>query len=147
MEEVFSHEFRSASITVFTFVGLSLVGFGLGFMFWLDFRRRFVSGRRVAGRVVLIGGTLLGAVFGYFATQPGYFKKLTADSLGITLEYYLFGSDVVLGWNDVDGVAIEQDRLLVTGKSGDGYQSVVVYRGEQALLERSITRLMPNGSP
>jgi len=147
MEEVFSYELRSSAITMFTFVGLTLVGFGLGLVFWLDFRRRFLGRGRIAGRVVMIGGTLLGAGFGYLATQPGYFKKLTADDLGMALDYYLFSEDVFLRWGDVDRVAIEQDRLLVTGRSGDRYQSVVVYRGDQASLVRSITRLMPDDSP
>lgn len=146
MGEVFSYELRSAFITTFTLVGIALVGFGLGFMFRLDFRRRFESGGRLAGRVVMIGGTLLGAVFGYLATQPGHFKRLTADNLGMTLDYHLPGGHVFLEWNDVDSVGIRQDRLLVIGRSGESHRSVVVYRGDQAPLIRSITRLRPTDS-
>ena len=147
MEELFSHQFRSVSIVVFTFGGLAFVGFCLGLMFWLDFRTRFSKGWRIAGLIVLFTGSLLGVFFGYQATQPEYFKKLTANNDGIRLEYYMFTEDVLLSWSDIESISIQQNRLIINRKQGDSYGSPVVYRGDQAQLMQSINLLMPSNDP
>ena len=145
MEEVFSREFQSSSMAAFTFLGLTVIGSGLGFAFWLDFRRRFENGGNVAGTIVLIAGTLLGVGFGYLTTQPGHFKNLTADKDGIGIDYGFLTSRVFLRWKDVENVEIQRDRLTITSMSGDSFQSPVVYRGEQSQLVQSIIAFMPDG--
>jgi hypothetical protein len=143
MEEFFSYQFQSTSIAVFTFIGLTLVGFGLGLMFWIDFRRRFIDRGQIAGLVVIIVGTLLGMYFGYLTTQPGYFKNLKANTDGIWLDYHWFAAPVFLGWNEIERIEIQRDRLLVISKSADSYKSPVVYRDNQTQLLQSVTSWMP----
>ena len=147
MEELLSYHFGSVSIMVFTFFGLTFVGFGLGFGFWLDFRRRSSKDWHIAGWIVLFAGLLIGAFFGYQATQPESFKKLTANHDGIRLEYYMFTEDVLLGWNDIESILIKNNRLIINKKQGGSHVSPVVYRGDQAQLMQSINILMPGNDP
>jgi hypothetical protein len=145
MEQIFSYQFQSISITLIIFSGLTFVGAGLGFMFWLDFRKRISKGGYVAGLIVLIAGALLGAFFGYEATQPRYFKMMTANYDGIRLEYYLFTNDVLLRWVDIKNIVVQQNRLMINTKQGDAYKSPVVYRGDQGRLLKSVTQFIPSG--
>jgi hypothetical protein len=141
MEDLLSYQFRSPFTVMFIFAGLALAGFGLGFMFWLDFRRRFAEKGRLAGWFVLCAGGLVGAFFGYQATQPQYFKELTARGDGVRLEYFLFADAVVARWSEIESVSIVRDRLVIDGKQGERYVSPVIHRGDQAKLIRSIESL------
>jgi hypothetical protein len=124
------------------FGGLTLAGLSLGFLFWLNFRARFSRGGHAAGLNALNAlnaGILLGALFGYQATQPGYFKALAGDHDGIRLEYYLPGNDILPRWGDIESVGIPKDRLTIIARQGAIYTSSVVYVGDQAGLLRSLT--------
>ena len=147
MEQAFLYQFQSAYITWLILGGLALVGFGLGFMFWLDFRKRFSRGGHIAGLIVLFAGSFLGAFFGYQATQPEYFKKLTANDDGIRLTYHLFAEDVFLRWSEVETISIQNDRLVIEAGRAENFRSPVVFRGNQAQLLSSVTRLVPDGDP
>lgn len=144
MEQIFSHQFQSASITLLIFGGLTFVGTGLGFMFWLYFRKHYSKWGHAAGLAVLAGGSLLGVVFGYQAAQPGYFLTLTANNDGIRLEYCIHTEDVFLGWSDIESISVQQNRLIIEGRQGASYESPVVHRGDQVRLLQSITELMPS---
>jgi hypothetical protein len=96
--QTFLYQFQSAYITCIIFGGITFVGFSLGFAFWLDFRRRLSKSWRIAGLIVLFAGSLIGFIFGYQATQPEYFKKLTANNDGIHLAYHLVTRDVLTDW-------------------------------------------------
>jgi len=139
----FVYEFGSPSLSLYLFLGLTLVGFGLGLAFWLDFRRRYRRGGRLAGSVVLIAGTLMGAGFGYLAGQPKYFKDLSVDAQGMSLEYGFPASRVWLPWHEIEEVEMRADRLVLTTRDGTRYRSPVVYRGEQEQLMHSIKMVLP----
>ena len=141
---MFSSIFHAESVTWFVFCGLTFVGFGLGLMFWIDFRRRYLRHGKVAGIIVWVVGSLLGVFFGYLATQPEYFKVLTADNDGIRLRYYLLANDVLLPWNEIKDISIKQNPLVVETTHDQSYRSSVVYRGAQSRLLESITQLMPS---
>lgn len=147
MEQTVSYQFQSLYITWVIFGGLAFVGFGLGFMFWLDFRTRFSTAGNIAGLVVLLAGSLLGTLFGYQATQPGYFKQLTANEGGVNLRYYLPAADVAVGWSEIERISILDDRLLIQTHQEVAYSSPVVYRGDQDQLLSALTLLMANDSP
>lgn len=143
MQEIFSYQFQSTSLAIFTFLAFIFIGSGFGFMFWLDFRKRFAVGGHAAGLFVLIVGTLVGLGFGYLSTQPGYIAHVTATREGLTLDYLLFAPRVSLAWDAVDKIDIQQHRLLILDKGGDRYISPVVYRGDQKMMLQSIRALMP----
>jgi len=147
MEQTFLYQFQSVYITWFIFGGVTFVGFGFGFAFWLDFRRRLSKSWQIAGLIVLFSGSLIGVFFGYQATQPEYFKKLTANNDGIRIAYHLFTSDVFLRWSDIRTISIHSNRLVIETKKAAGYRSPVVYRGDQEELLSSISRLMPSDHP
>jgi hypothetical protein len=140
MEQIFSYQFQSESIAWLIFGGLTFVGVGLGYMFRLDFRKRFSKRGNLAGLMVLVAGSLLGVVLGYRAAQPAYFKKLTASTDGIRLEYYPLTADVLLPWNDIESISLQQNRLSIRGRQGVDYRSPVVYRGDQERLLQSLAR-------
>lgn len=146
-EQVFSYQFQSGFITLVIFAVLILVGAGLGFVFWLDFRRRGTRAWRNAGIVVMLAGALIGAGFGYRATQPEYFKAITANEDGVRLEYHHFTDDVLLRWPDIDGFSIQGDRLFIEAGQAGSYSSAVVHRPQQQRLLRSLRRLMPANDP
>lgn len=147
MEQTFLYQFQSVYITRIIFGGIALVGFGLGFAFLLDFRRRLSRSWHIAGLVVLSAGSLIGVFFGYHATQPEYFEKLTATNDGIRLAYHLFASDVFLRWSDIRTISIHDNRLVIETRQAAVYGSPVVYRGDQKRLLSSISRLMPSDDP
>jgi hypothetical protein len=140
MEE-FVHQLQSPAMPWIIGLGLALVGFGMGLLSWVDFRRRFPRGGRAAGWIALIAGTLLGTGAGYLATQPGYFKALAADAGGIRLDYGPFARGVFLAWDEVQRVDIRNDRLLIATRSGDRHRSMVVYRGDQQALASALAPL------
>ena len=142
MELTFTYQFGSPSIVYLTFLGITFVGFALGVGFWLDFRRRFVKRGAVAGLVVLIAGTLMGGAAGYFGTQPGHFRRLSAKGDGIVLTYYVPPSSVRLAWNEIGQAAIKENRLEFVDKAGNTYSSPVVYRGDQDELLQSMQRFI-----
>lgn len=147
MGQVFSYQFQSELSALFIFWGLTAVGTGLGFMFWLDFRRRTSSAWRIAGTTVLFSGALLGAFFGYLSTQPEYFKKLSADNDGIRLEYHLLTEDIFLHWSDIKSISFQAHRLIIIGgRPVVTYSSPVVYHNEQEPLLRSLKRMMPSNN-
>lgn len=147
MDQTFLYQFQSAYITCIIFGGITFVGFSLGFVFWLDFRRRLSKSWRIAGLIVLFAGSLIGFIFGYQATQPEYFKKLTANNDGIHLAYHLFTRDVFLSWSDIRTISIHNNRLVIETRQEADYSSLIVYRGDQEQLLSSISRLMPSDDP
>ncbi|WP_213380964.1 hypothetical protein [Allochromatium tepidum] len=147
MEEIFSYQFHSESTVRLIFGGLTVVGVGLGTLFWIDFRRRSSRSWRIAGVLVMIAGLLLGAIFGYRATQPEYFKRLAADNDGLALEYYLFSEDVFLRWDTVNSITVRENRLIVDGGALGTYRSSVVYRGDQDRLLGVLACFLPEGGP
>jgi len=148
MEQVFSYQFQSEATSLFIFWGVMAVGAGLGFMFWLDFRRRPSSAWRMAAATVLLFGALLGAFFGYLSAQPKYFKKLSANNGGVRLEYYLLHEDAFLHWDDIQSVSFRANRLVIIGgRPMATYSSPVVYRGDQERLLRSLELMMPGIEP
>jgi hypothetical protein len=148
MEQVFSYQFQSESSALFIFWAVTAVGAGLGFAFWLDFRRRPSSAWRMAAATVLSSGTLLGASFGYLLAQPEYFKKLSANDGGVRLEYYLLHEDIFLRWDDIQSVSFRANRLIIVGKGPlVTYGSPVVYRGDRERLLRSLELMMPGFEP
>jgi len=104
MEQFFSYQFQSESTTLFIFWGMTIMGSGLGFMFWLDFFRRSSSAWRMAAATVLLSGASLGGFFGYLSAQPEYFKRLSANDERIRLEYYLLHKQVFLRWEDIQSI-------------------------------------------
>ncbi|NEX23110.1 hypothetical protein G3480_22895 [Thiorhodococcus mannitoliphagus] len=147
MEQTFLYQFQSVYMTWYILGGVTFVGFGLGFAFWLDFRRRLSQSWHIAGLIVLFAGSLIGVFFGYQATQPEYFKKLTANDDGIRFAYHLFTSDVFLRWSDIRAMSIQNNRLVIETRQAATYSSPVVYRGNQEQLLSSISRLMPTDHP
>jgi hypothetical protein len=144
MEPVLSYQFQSEAAALFIFWGVTAVGAGLGCVFWLDFRRRSSRAWRMASVSVLLCGVLLGGFFGYLAAQPEYFKRLSADSEGVRLEYYLLREDAFLHWADIQSVSLRANRLVIVGRKPVAtYRSPVVYRGDQERLLRSLEHMMP----
>jgi hypothetical protein len=146
MEQVVLYQFQSESIARLIFAGVTIVGVGLGSMFWLDFRRRSSRSWHIAGVLVMVSGLLLGLAFGYRATQPEYFKKLAANNDGLALEYYLFSEDAFLPWSAIENISIQEDRLIVDGGPAGTHSSPVVYRGDQNRLLRSLLRFLPESN-
>ncbi len=142
MQELFFHEFRSTSLEYYIFLGLTLIGFALGLMFWKDFRKRFDRGGRLASWIILFVGMLMGMFFGYLAIQPEYFKNISANAEGITLRYSLFTSNITLVWEDIDQLELQQDKLVIIDKNGTNYHSPVVYQGDQTQLMQSLQELI-----
>lgn len=142
MEQVFSYQFQSESVALLIFAGLAFAGLGLGSMFWIDFRRRSSVAWHVAGTLAMVSGLLMGLAFGYRATQPEYFKRLTAGNEGLALDYHLFGEDALLGWSDIEDISIRGDRLVVEAGPAGRHASAVVYRGDQDRLLRSLACLL-----
>lgn len=143
MENIFSYQFQSESTVRLIFGGLTFIGVGLGSVFWSDFRKRSSRSWRIAGVLVMIAGSLLGVTFGYRATQPEYFKSLTAGDDGLALEYYLFGEDVFLRWDAVKSISIRENRLIVDGGPLEIHRSPVVYRGDQDRLLGVLSCFLP----
>lgn len=148
MEQVTSYQFQSEATVLFVFWGVTAVGAGLGFTFWLDFRRRRSNAWRRAAATVLLTGALLGASFGYLSAQPEYFKKLSANNDGVQLEYYLLHEDAFLHWDDIQSVSLRANRLVIIGgRPIATYSSPVVYRGHQERLLRLLKVMMPRTKP
>ena len=143
METVFSYEFRSPILLWYIFLGLFFVGFVLGLLFFIGFRRRFPSYGREAGWTVLVVATLMGCSAGFIAAQPDYFNHLIADRGSLTLTYHLPRQQVQLEWTDIEDVRIERNRVAVICHDGSVYASPVVYRGARDDLIQSIRTVMP----
>ena len=62
------------------------------------------------------------------------------------MKYFVFQEDAFLRWSDIDTISVQKDRLIIQGKDGATYRSLVVYRGDQARLLHALTQMQTKGT-
>ena len=145
MMEIFTQHFGlSISVTYFVFLGIALIGFGLGFAFWIGYRKSQSQKYHYLANFVWIFSTVIGLIFGYLSTQPFYFRQLTVTGHGFEVVYILPHKMVFLNWDNIESIVIRHNRLVITAKSLKTYTSPVIYLGDQNDIIKSIMTIRPS---